>query len=67
MVIAGLAVGFPSEYSLAQVAESFLGDLKMSGVGPVAAFVLLLATVVASVGPAALAARVDVIQALRTE
>ena len=69
MVIAGLAVGFPSEYSLAQVAGSFLGDLKMPGVLPVpgSPLVLLLATVIASVGPAALAARVDVIQALRTE
>jgi ABC-type antimicrobial peptide transport system permease subunit len=69
MVIAGLAVAFLWGYSLSQVAGSFLGDLKMPGVLPVpgSPLVLLLATVIASVGPAAHAARVDVIQALRTE
>jgi ABC-type antimicrobial peptide transport system permease subunit len=69
MAIGGLAVGLACGYGLAQLAGSFLGDLKMPDVLPVAgsAFVLLLAAVIASVIPAARAARVDVMQALRTE
>jgi putative ABC transport system permease protein len=51
------------------VAGSYFGDLKMPGALPVivSAFVLLGAAVVASMLPAARAARVDVIQALRSE
>ena len=69
MAIAGLAVGFACGLGLAQLAGSFLVDLKTPGVLPVAgsAAVLLLAAVTASVIPAARAARIDVIQALRTE
>jgi len=69
MAIGGLAVGLACGYGLAQLAGTFLGDLKMPDVLPVAgsAFVLLLAAVIASVIPAARAARVDVMQALRTE
>ena len=69
MALSGLAVGFACGFVLAQVAGTFLGDLKMPGVLPVAvsAVVLLLAAVIASVIPAARAARTDVIQALRTE
>lgn len=69
MAIGGLAVGFACGYGLAQLAGGFLGDLKMPGVLPVAgsALVLLLAAVTASVIPAARAARVDVMQALRAE
>ena len=69
MAIGGLAVGFACGFVLAQVAGTFLGDLKMPGFLPVAgaAVVLLLAAVIASVIPAARAARTDVIQALRTE
>ncbi len=69
MAISGLAVGLACGYGLAQLAGTFLGDLKMPDVLPVAgsAFVLLLAAVIASVIPAARAARVDVMQALRTE
>jgi putative ABC transport system permease protein len=69
MAIAGLAVGLACGFALAQLAGTFLGDLKMPGVLPVAssALILLLAAVTASVMPAARAARVDVIQALRTE
>ena len=56
-------------YWLAQLAGSFLGDLKMPGVLPLAgsAVVLLTAAVTASAIPAARAARTDVIQALRME
>jgi putative ABC transport system permease protein len=69
MACAGLAVGLVSGYGLARLAGSYLPDLKMPGVLPVAgaAFILLLAAVIGSVIPAARAARVDVLQALRTE
>lgn len=69
MAICGLAVGLACGYGLAQLAGSFLGDVKMPDASPVAgsALVLLLAAVIASVIPAARAASVDVIQALRTE
>jgi hypothetical protein len=65
----GLAVGFASGFGLAQLAGAFLADLKAPGALTVggSAFVLLLAAVTASAIPAARAARVDVIQALRAE
>ncbi|MGA8104951.1 MAG: ADOP family duplicated permease [Candidatus Acidiferrales bacterium] len=64
-VLAGAAFGFVA----ARLAGSYFGDLKMPGALPVivSAFVLLGAAVVASMLPAARAARVDVIQALRSE
>jgi predicted permease len=69
MALGGLAVGLACGYGLAQLAGTFFGDLKMPGMLPVAgsALVLLLAAVIASLIPAARAARVDVMQALRTE
>jgi len=64
-VLAGAAFGLV----VARVAGSYFGDLKMPGALPVivSAFVLIGAAVVASMLPAARAARVDVIQALRSE
>jgi len=64
-VLAGAAFGFV----LARLAGSYFPDVKMPDVLPVvlSAFVLLTAAVVASWLPAARAARVDVIQALRSE
>jgi putative ABC transport system permease protein len=64
-VLAGAAFGFV----VARVAGSYFGDLKMPGVLPVivSALVLLGAAVIASMLPAARAARVDVMQALRSE
>jgi hypothetical protein len=69
MAIGGIAVGLACGFGLAQLAGSFLADLKRPGLLPVvsSALVLLLAAVTASVIPAARAARVDVIQVLRTE
>jgi ABC-type antimicrobial peptide transport system permease subunit len=67
--VIGLAVGLACGSWLTQLAESFLGDLQSPGILPVAlaALVLLLAAVTASAVPAVKAARVDVMQALRTE
>ncbi len=64
-VLAGAAFGFVA----ARLAGSYFGDLKMPGALPVivSALVLLGAAVVASMLPAARAARVNVIQALRSE
>jgi predicted permease len=64
-VLAGAAFGFAA----ARVAGSYFGDLKMPGALPVivSAGVLVGAAVVASMLPAARAARVDVMQALRSE
>ncbi len=64
-VLAGAAFGLV----VARVAGSYFGDLKMPGALPVivSALVLLGAAVLASMLPAARAARVDVMQALRSE
>jgi len=64
-VVAGAAIGLVA----VRVAGTYFGDLKMPGAWPVivSAFVLLGAAVVASMLPAARAARVDVMQALRSE
>jgi len=64
-ILAGAAFGLIA----ARVAGSYFGDLKMPGALPVivSALVLLGAAVVASMLPAARAARVDVMQALRSE
>src|SRR6266851_5172667 len=64
-VVAGAALG----YVFARVAGGYIPDVRMPSVLPVvvSALVLLAAAVVASAVPAARAARVDVIQALRSE
>jgi putative ABC transport system permease protein len=64
-VLAGAAFGFV----LARLAGSYFFEVKMPGALPVifSAFLLLAAAVVASWLPAARAARIDVIQALRSE
>src|ERR1700728_2987170 len=64
-VLAGAAFGLVA----ARLAGSYFGDLKMPGALPVivSALVLLGAAVVASLLPAARAARIDVIQALHSE
>jgi putative ABC transport system permease protein len=69
IAVAGIAAGAACGSVLAQAAGSYLPDMRMPGVAPLAgsALVLLGAVVAASVLPAARAARVDVIQALRSE
>jgi predicted permease len=64
-VLAGAAFGFV----VARLAGSYFLEVKMPGALPVvlSAFVLLTAAVVASMLPAARAARIDVMQALRTD
>src|ERR1700722_14608486 len=64
-VLAGAAFGF----MLARLAGRYFLDVKMPGALPVfvSAFVLMTVAVIASVLPAARAARVDVMQALRSE
>jgi putative ABC transport system permease protein len=69
MAAAGIVVGAVGGYILARLAGGYLLDMKMPSPLPVlaSAFILLVAAVAASALPAARAARVDVIQALRAE
>src|SRR5215469_3248878 len=69
MAAAGVLAGAGFGFVLARLAGKYLLDVKMPGAFPVFAstFVLMAIAVVASMVPAARAARVDVIQALRTE
>jgi predicted permease len=64
-VLAGAAFGFV----LARLAGKYFVDVKMPGTLPVfvSAFVLMAVAVIASVLPAARAARVNIMQALRSE
>jgi ABC-type antimicrobial peptide transport system permease subunit len=69
MAVVGVGVGVLGGFALARLAQSYLQDVRMPGALPIlaAALVLLAAAAVASALPAARAARVDVMQALRTD
>jgi predicted permease len=69
MAAAGVLVGAAFGFVAARLAGSYFPDVKMPSALPVvlSAFVLLTAAVVASWLPAARAARIDVMQALRAE
>src|SRR5579883_2859960 len=69
MALAGVLAGAAGGYALARIAGSYIQDVRMPSPLPVAAsaVLLLVAAVVASVWPAARAARIDVIEALRSE
>jgi putative ABC transport system permease protein len=69
MAAAGLLAGGAFGFVVARLAGSYFPDVKMPGALPVmlSALVLLTAAVIASWLPAERAARVDVIQALRSE
>jgi putative ABC transport system permease protein len=69
MAAIGVVAGTVGGFALARLAGSYFQNVQMPGALTVigAAIVLLVAAVVASVLPAARAARVDVMQALRSE
>jgi putative ABC transport system permease protein len=70
-VMAGIGVvsGAVAGYAIARIAASYVQNMQIPGALPTigSAIVLLVAAVVASVLPAARAARVDVMQALRSD
>lgn len=65
----GVGVGAAAGFALARVAGSYISNMQLPGALPVAgsAVLLILAAVLASLVPAARAAGVDVVQALRSE
>jgi len=69
MAVAGVIAGAAFGLVMARLARSYFLDVKMPGALPVvlSAFVLLMAAIVASSVPAARAARIDVMKALRAE
>jgi ABC-type antimicrobial peptide transport system permease subunit len=69
MAAFGIVAGVTGGYAIAKIVASFVQDVQLPGLLPVigSAAVLLVAAIVASVLPAARAARVDVMQALRSE
>jgi putative ABC transport system permease protein len=69
MAGAGVVAGAVLGYAMARLAGGYIPDIRMPSAVPVvaSAIVLLAAAGIASALPAARAARVDVIQALRTD
>jgi ABC-type antimicrobial peptide transport system permease subunit len=69
MAVVGVVVGATGGYWLARFAGNYFLDMRTPGALPVigSALLLLAAAVIASALPAARAARVDVIQALRSD
>ena len=69
MALAGIAAGAAGGFAMASLAAGYVSGVRMPGVMPVAGSAVLLigAAVAASVLPALRAARVDVIQILRSE
>jgi len=67
MAVIGVAAGVLGGFALARIVGSYIQNVELPGALPAigAAMVLLTAAVIASVMPAARAARVDVVQALR--
>jgi predicted permease len=67
--IGGILAGAIGGLLLSRIVGSFVPDVQMPGLAPIAgaALVLIVAAIVASVTPAARASRVDVVDALRAE
>jgi len=67
--IGGIVAGAIGGVLLSRIVGSFVPDVQMPGIAAItgAAFVLIVAAIVASLTPAARAARVDVVCALRAE
>jgi predicted permease len=65
----GVATGFLVGFALARGASKYIAEAQMPGAMPliISAMVILAAAVIASALPAARAARVDAVQALRSE
>jgi ABC-type antimicrobial peptide transport system permease subunit len=66
---AGVVTGAVGGIALAQLAGSYIAEVRLPGALPIAAAALILvaAAILASLMPAARASRVDVVQALRSE
>ncbi|HYM21939.1 MAG TPA: ADOP family duplicated permease [Vicinamibacterales bacterium] len=69
MVALGIVAGGVGGYALAKIVASYIADIRLPGAMPIAgsAAVLVIAAVTAALLPALRAARVDVIEALRSE
>ena len=69
MAALGVVAGAAGGYALARVVDSYVQNVRLPGALPIvgAATILVAAAIVASLMPAARAARVDVMQALRSE
>lgn len=69
MAVIGVAAGAILGFALTRLIAGYIPDVRLPGVAPLVGsiIVILIATVVASVLPAWRAARVDVMQALRSE
>jgi ABC-type antimicrobial peptide transport system permease subunit len=69
MALAGVVAGALCGYALARLASGYFQDVRMPSALPVvgSVLVLLAAAVAASAWPAARAARINVIEALRSE
>jgi ABC-type antimicrobial peptide transport system permease subunit len=69
IAVAGIAAGLIGGYSLARGLGAWIEGVRMPGALPIvaAAIVLVAAAIVASLMPAARAARIDVIEALRAD
>lgn len=69
MAAGGVVVGAACGYALARLGGSYVRDVQIPGALPLigSTLVLLVAAVIASVVPAARAARIDVVEALRSD
>ena len=69
MAVLGVVAGAAGGFALTRLANSYVSQIRLPGVLPLAAAasVMLVAAVLASLLPAARAARVDVVRALRAD